>query len=89
MLGDMTRVTAREASRGFSALLDRGEHDGEEYTVMRDGKEVARITPATTHTASGFLARRSGRPPLDDDFAADALSASHLLTTDEGDPWLA
>lgn len=84
---DMTTVSARDASRGFSALLDRVEHDGEEYTVVRDGKVVARIVPATTRTVGGFLAHREGRPPLDDDFAADAVSADHLLTTSTDDPW--
>lgn len=83
----MTTVSARDASRGFSALLDRVELDGEEYTVVRDGKVVARIVPATTRTVAGFLARRARRPPLDDDFATDTTGADHLLTADESDPW--
>lgn len=83
----MTTITARDASRGFSALLDRVEQDGEEYTVVRDGRVVARIVPATTRTVADFLARRAGRVPLDDDFAADATSANPLLTEDTADPW--
>ena len=83
----MTKITAREASRGFSTLLDRVEHDGEEYTVERDGRVVARIVPATTRTVADFLARRAGRPPLDDDFAAEATGANPLLTVDAADPW--
>lgn len=71
----------------FSALLDRVEHDGEEYTVVRDGKVIARIVPATTRTVAGFLARRAGRPTLDDDFAADAVSARDLLAVEANDPW--
>ena len=34
-----------------------------------------------------FLARRAGRLPLDDDFAADATNANPLLTVDTADPW--
>ncbi len=83
----MTTISARDASRGFSALLDRVEHDGEEYTIERDGRVVARIVPATTRTVAGFLGRRAGRPPLDDDFAADSTSANPLLTMDTADPW--
>ncbi|MBK6885841.1 MAG: type II toxin-antitoxin system prevent-host-death family antitoxin [Tetrasphaera sp.] len=83
----MTTITARDASRGFSTLLDRVEHDGEEYTVERDGRVIARIVPATTRTVAGFLARRAGRLPLDDDFAAEATSANPLLTVDTADPW--
>lgn len=56
----MTTISAREASRGFSALLDHVERDGEEYTVVRDGKVVARIVPASTSTVAGFLAGRVG-----------------------------
>ena len=63
------------------------EHDGEEYTVERDGRVVARIVPATARTVAGFLARRAGRLPLDDDFAAEATSANPLLTVDPADPW--
>ncbi|WOQ69848.1 type II toxin-antitoxin system prevent-host-death family antitoxin [Microbacterium limosum] len=83
----MTTVSARDASRGFSALLDHVEHDGEEYTVVRDGRVIARIVPAASRTIAGFLARRAGRPPLDDDFAADAVSARELLAVDASDPW--
>lgn len=83
----MTTITARDASRGFSRLLDRVERDGEEYTIERGGRAVARIVPARSRTVAGFLARRAGRPPLDDDFAADAVSANFLLTADTADPW--
>jgi len=83
----MTTVTARDASRGFSALLDHVEHDAEEYTVVRDGRVIARIVPATARTAAGFFTRRAGRAALDDDFAADAVSARDLLTPDADDPW--
>lgn len=83
----MTTVSARDASRGFSALLDHVEHDGEEYTVVRDGRVVARIVPATARTVADFLTRRASHPPVDESFAADATSASSLLVVDLGDPW--
>jgi prevent-host-death family protein len=83
----MITVSARDASRGFSALLDHVERDGEEYTVVRDGKVVARIVPAPTRTVAGFVAHRAGRLPLDGDFAADAVSAVSLLTVEAADPW--
>ncbi len=83
----MTTVTARNASRGFSALLDRVEHDGEEYTIVRDGRVIARIVPATTRTVADFLARRAGHVTVDDAFSADATSARDLLTTETTDPW--
>ena len=83
----MATVSARDASRGFSALLDRVEHDAEEYTIVRDGRVIARIVPASERTVEGFLARRATSAAIDDDFASDALGVEHLLTTDPGTPW--
>ena len=83
----MTTVSARDASRGFSALLDRVEHDAEADAIVRDGRVIARIVPATERTVAGFLTRRAGSPALDDDFASDARSADVLLTTDTEHPW--
>lgn len=83
---DMPTVTAREASRGFSALLDHVEHDGEEYVIVRDGKEIARIIPVGTHALGSLLDALDNVPALDLDFEGDALGANHLLTT-PGDPW--
>lgn len=72
IIGGMTTVSARDAYRGFSALPDRVEHDAEEYTIVRDGKAIARIVPATEHTVGAFLTRRAASPAVDDDFASDA-----------------
>jgi len=38
---------------------DRVEHDAQEYTIVRDGKVIARIVPASERTVRGFLARRA------------------------------
>jgi antitoxin (DNA-binding transcriptional repressor) of toxin-antitoxin stability system len=39
-------ITATDAARGFSALLDAVEHDGETFVVTRGGRGIARIEPA-------------------------------------------
>lgn len=82
----MPTVTAREASRKFSTLLDHVEHDGEEYVIVRDGKEVARIIPAGTHTLGAILDALEDGPAIDPDFEGDALGANDLLTM-PSDPW--
>lgn len=41
----MRRLTATEAARRFSDLLDRVERDGETFVVERRGRAVASITP--------------------------------------------
>jgi prevent-host-death family protein len=83
----MTIIAARDAARGFSAMLDAVEHQGVDYTVTRDGREIARVTPIRRHTVGAFLARREGSVPVDEDFAADALAADTLLTATVSDPW--
>lgn len=42
----MREVTATEASRNFSKLLDDIEHGGDSYTIIRHGRAVARLEPA-------------------------------------------
>jgi antitoxin (DNA-binding transcriptional repressor) of toxin-antitoxin stability system len=42
----MREITATEAARGFSALLDALERDGETFVITRAGRPVARIEPA-------------------------------------------
>lgn len=42
----MRRLTATEAARGFSQLLDQVEDEGETFVVERRGRAVASITPA-------------------------------------------
>jgi prevent-host-death family protein len=43
----MRRLTATEAARRFSELLDAVEDGGESFLVLRHGRAVARIGPAT------------------------------------------
>lgn len=47
----MKEISATDAARRFSALLDAVEHDGETFVVTRGGRGVARIEP--TAGASG------------------------------------
>lgn len=41
----MPEVTATEAARHFSDLLDAIEHEGEAFTIVRRGKVIAQIQP--------------------------------------------
>lgn len=41
----MTEISATDAARGFASVLDAVEHRGEEFTVVRRGKAIARIEP--------------------------------------------
>lgn len=86
----MREMTASEASRNFSAVLDAADR-GETIVVTRAGRRVATISPAAH--ANGAALRRvfeRGRrnPALDDEFgarvdAAREAAAAHVDT----DPW--
>ena len=62
----MRRLTATEAARHFSDLLDRVERDGETFLVERRGRTVASIRPAagtSGRTVKDLL--RTHEPDLD------------------------
>ncbi len=42
-------ITATEAVRKFSELLNSIKYTGNDYTIVRGGKPVASIRPAETH----------------------------------------
>ena len=46
----MRRLTATEAARRFSDLLDRVDRDGETFVIERRGRAVASIQPAAATT---------------------------------------
>lgn len=48
----IAEVTATEASRRFADLLDGVEHRGERYTIMRRGRVIAQLEPASATTGA-------------------------------------
>jgi prevent-host-death family protein len=48
-------ITATEVARRFSEILDAVEHRGESFLILRNGRPVARMGPATR--ASGELVK--------------------------------
>ncbi len=42
-------ITATEAVRNFSEILNSIKYAGNEYTIVRGGKPIASIRPAETH----------------------------------------
>jgi prevent-host-death family protein len=72
----VTRMTATEAARTFSAVLNRVAA-GEEVEVTRSGAPVAIITrpKPTLIPAERFRALIASAPPPDEEFAADVRAA--------------
>jgi len=68
----VTRLSASEVSRNFSAVLKRVAA-GESIEVTRDGEPIAVITPAVPRmlSAHGFRELLASAPPVDNEFAGD------------------
>jgi antitoxin (DNA-binding transcriptional repressor) of toxin-antitoxin stability system len=82
----MRTMTATEASRRFSDLLDAIER-GETVTITRGHHAVAEIGPARRRTGADLRAALDGTEPPDGRFAEDIDGAVGLLTTEDSDPW--
>lgn len=82
----MHTVTATEASRHFSDLLDAVER-GETVTIMRGSRPVAEIGPARRRTGADLRAALEGTTPPDDAFAASIAEAMSMVTSEAADPW--
>lgn len=82
-------MTASEAARRFSAVLDGAEH-GETVVITRGGRRVAMIVPAPRangRAVTDVLARWRGRLGADDEFAANVAAAGAAPVELDGDPW--
>lgn len=82
----MRTMTATEASRNFSDLLDAIER-GETVTITRGHHPVAEIAPARRRTGADLRAALADIEPPDDRFAEEITGALAVLTTEETDPW--
>ncbi|MGJ9421662.1 type II toxin-antitoxin system Phd/YefM family antitoxin [Aeromicrobium sp. CF3.5] len=82
----MRMVSATEASRRFSDLLDSIEA-GDTVTVTRGNRAIAEIRPAPHRTGRDLRAALVEASPPDDRFAADIADAVENLTHEEADPW--
>lgn len=84
------RISATEASRSFSRLLDEVE-SGQRFVVHRRGRDVCAITapPAEARRASECLALLRARSPvlLDDAFSADLLAVLEEEPVEERPAW--
>lgn len=86
----MREMSASEASRNFSAVLDAAEH-GETILVTRSGRRVASIAPAEQSNGAALrkvFHRWKTNPALDDAFAARVAAARTAVSADrDDDPW--
>lgn len=80
----MREMSASEASRNFSAVLDAVEH-GETIAVHRGGRRVALIGPAPRANGKALLdviERWRGRDELDEAFAENVARVRTSVATE-------
>jgi len=82
----MRTMTATEASRHFSDLLDAVER-GETITIVRGSRPIAEVGPARRRTGGDLRAALVDVPPPDDAFSRDIADAIALLSSEVRDPW--
>jgi len=85
-----TRISATEASRSFSDLLDQVEA-GRRFLVYRRGRDVCLMAPPfpTGRRAAECLALLGARAPvhLDDEFGKDLLGILAGEPAEDRPPW--
>ena len=64
------RVSATEASRSFSEILNRVRYRGEVFLVMRGGQPICELRPAapTLFTGADLLTLLRSLPAVDEDY---------------------
>lgn len=87
-------LTATEAARSLSDLLNRTRYRGESFVIVRGREEVARLVPpeasapaATLGELLDKLRRLRQEQLVDDDFAADLAAIQASQPALPGDPW--
>ena len=86
----MTTITATDFSRNMSRLLDRMEHNGEEFVIVRNHHPVARLVPGAPEVCAldafsdlfGILPDKEGGGWIKDMGSFDRLAGKEL-----NDPW--
>jgi prevent-host-death family protein len=78
-------ISATDAARNFSEVLDAIEHRREEFTVSRNGLPVARISPIAAPSGRAVKDVLLGYRP-DPLWAEELASLRSLLVTEER-PW--
>lgn len=86
----MREISASEAARNFSAVLDSAEH-GETLVVTRGGKRVALIVPAPRANGAALrevFRRWHGDPAIDDATSDNIAAVREAASADlDTDPW--
>ena len=85
-----THISATEAARTFSDLLNRIRYRGEEFVVERGGEAVCRMTPPGPPeglTLRGLISLLKDTPKPDSGFASAVKRAARQQGRPPRSPW--
>jgi prevent-host-death family protein len=86
----MREMSATEAARNFSAVLDAAEN-GDSVVVVRGGQRVAMIVPVPRANAGSLRAvfdKWRGDPACDDRFVGQVAAGRDAVSAElDSDPW--
>lgn len=78
----MEEISATEAARRFSELLDEVEHRGSSFVIRRNGKPIARVAPVGRPNGKAVLDFLAKHRP-DPDWAREIEEVRKLLYIEE------
>ncbi|MGB3562261.1 MAG: prevent-host-death protein [Thermoanaerobaculia bacterium] len=83
------RVSATEASRNFSELLNRIRYRGETFIVMRGGQPICELRPAapTPFTGADLVTLFRSLPAVDEDYLSSVEETARSQPLLPESPW--
>lgn len=89
MLTPKKTVSATDAARNLSDLLNRIQYRGEHYIIVRNGARVAELKPSTgsERTLGDFVRRMRDLPSVDPDFREDLVEIRASQPPVPESPW--
>ena len=87
--GPPRKISATEASRSFSELLNRAKYRGESFIIERGGEPICEIGPAapTRFTGRDLVSLLSSLPSVDAGYLESVESAIENQPRLPGSPW--
>ncbi len=87
--GAARRLSATEAARGFSEMLNRVRYRGERFIIERGGVPIGELRPAAPvrFTGADLLALLRSLPTVDGEFFDDVESAARNQPRLPESPW--
>ena len=83
------RLSATEASRNFSEILNLVRYRGESFLIERGGEPACEIKPATPprFTVADLAELLNHLPPIDEDYLHTVEESSKSQPFPPGSPW--